>query len=74
VEKTEREKKNFCRPRFPLSKSNPRLFVLSLFLRLRVKNWNWKWNNHKRIAIPVFIKKLGKHMKKKFNEDVKTEN
>jgi len=42
----------------------PRLFVLSLFLRLEVKNWNWNWNNQNKIAIPAFIKELGKHIQK----------
>jgi len=68
------EKKTFLEQRFPLSQSNPRFFVFSLFLRLRVKNWNWNWNNQKRIAIPVFIKEFGKHIKTKFNKYVNIEN
>jgi len=74
VEKTFQGKNISCKPRFSLSQSNPRLFVLSLFLRLRVKNWNWNWNNQKRITIHIFIKELGKHIEKKFNQYVNIEN
>jgi len=37
---------------------------------LRVKNWNWNWNNKKKIAVPVFIKELGKYIQKKFHKYV----
>jgi len=42
-------------------------FVFSLFSVLNVKNWNWNWNNQKKIAIPVFIKELGKYIKPENN-------
>jgi len=74
VEKTFPEQNISCKPRFPLPQSNPRLFILLLFLRLRVKKWNWNWDKQKRIDIPVFIKELGKRIKKKFNKYVNIKN
>jgi len=37
---------------------------------LRVKKRNWNWNNQKKIAIPVFMKELGKYIQKKLNKYV----
>jgi len=42
---------------------------------LRVKNWKWNWNNpKKKVAIPVFIKELGKYIQKKVNKYVNIES